>query len=202
MHVIIKRLARGEAKRWKSSADAPASKRRDLTARHEAAHAVVAVRIGLPLTGLHIQQRVVHFSSGETSLVNGIASVDANALQHMDPTDRFMRLMLFSAAPILMEGATGSVDAENFCEHDIRALVGFVEALGLPKQQSRDVFDWAMNSAAHVLMQDDGDAWRLVSAELRLRRFLTPARVMGVIKDSDARRELRRSAVPARATRQ
>ena len=198
MHVITRQLARGEAKEWKSSADAPTSKRRDLTARHEAAHAVVAVRLGLPLTELHIQQRVVQFRSGVETLANGRASVDTNALQQLESTERLLRLMLFSAGPILMERETGTVDTEKFCEHDNRALEGLVEALGLPKQQSRDVSEWAVNVAADVLTRDDGDAWRLVSAELRRRLFLTPARVVGLVAESDARRACRPAGAPTR----
>jgi hypothetical protein len=195
MKLTTKRLVRlATAAQGKSHGTTTLSMLRDSAAYHEAAHAVVAVRVGFSLTQLHIQQRRIQGQNGASALSNGYTEIDVSSLVGVDDIEVLLRRMLYAAAPVLLELSRGS-DVAEACASDVASLHEYLACLDLPEAQAEALFRWATIAAASILMQDDGAALNAVTAALRQRRFLRPSQVVSLIRESDMRSS-RRTAAP------
>lgn len=157
------------------------------TARHEAAHAVCSVRLGLPLAYTTLDPRSQPWVRpvdmlggllmlGETSLEAGTAAVWEAALP-----DAAARRNLLSLAVQQAAGIVAELDAEDVAltdighSTDLEGLVEIARAVGIPddEQVLRAFVREAMMRAAAILEGDHGAGWNRVAAALRARRFLT-----------------------------
>ena len=194
MKLTTKRLASlATAAKGKSLGTSPLSTLRDSAAYHEAAHAVVAVRVGFTLTQLNIKQRRMQAPNGAPALSNGYPEINVSSLVGVDDTEVLLRRMLYAAAPVLLELSKGS-DVADACAGDVASLREYLSCLELPEPQAEALFHWAAIAALSILMQDDGAALNAVTEALRHLRFLRPSQVVGLIRDSDERRARRTAA--------
>lgn len=188
MKGTTKRLVRdATAAQRKSLSTSTLSPLRDSAASHEAAHAVVAVRLGFTLKQLDIQQRLMQSPNGASCLSNGYTEIDVSSLVGLDDTEVLLRRMLYAAAPALHELNKGN-DVAEACAGDIAGFREYLACLDLPMSLAPDLFSWATMAADSILQHDGGKAWDAVTAALRRQRFLRPSQVVGLIRDSDARR--------------
>jgi len=164
-----------------------ASSIRSMAADHEAAHAVVGIRLEMKLVKIHIAQRRVTLPTGEQACSQGFTEYDVMDLEVVEGlTEVLLRRILFAAAPIIVEKQRGA-DVCEVCQDDIDGVERWSAPLGLTPSQTVDVFAWAANSAYGILLSDGGHAWRSVAAELLKHRFLSPAKVVSLVRDSDQR---------------
>lgn len=169
-------------------------------ARHEAAHAVLSVRLGLPLDFVDLRTRTVEStegravpngvdvkSGGYTTLVPGTAEKwEAEARQG----DATARTRLESLAMQTMGGivAAGRYD-DLSCRDDLYQLVGIAGALGIGSRLKDPVVEaWIKGieqRAKEVLYQDDGAAWDRVRVALERKRWLNGEEVEKLVAESD-----------------
>jgi len=164
-----------------------ASSIRSMAADHEAAHAVVGIRLEMKLVKIDIAQRRVTLSTDQQALLHGVTRYDVADLEVVEGlTEVLLRRILFAAAPIIVEKQRDA-DVPDVCRNDIAGVMRWSAPLGLTFSQTADVLAWAANTAYEILTADGGHAWRSVAAELRKHRFLSPAKVVSLVRDSDQR---------------
>ena len=185
---------------------APKPSRAD--ARHEAAHAVVSVRFGLPLASTDIKQRVVTtsntdtpmpslregyvaFSSGFTTLVEGTARAWEEALPDPKAVESMRRFAIQTAAGIVAEMQRGAEINDLTHGDDIYQIVGFASVLGIGDSNEvpavREFLGEAVTYAEAVLRLDDGAAWDRVTSTLYRKKALTGDEVRSLVAASDSK---------------
>lgn len=187
--------------------------RRD--ARHEAAHAVAAVRVGLPLAstdirrGRPIEERqrlrdadgAVSVSVGYTTLTVGTMQPWVDALPDAEARDNIECYAIQVAAGIGAELDRGGHISDPKHGDDFQQLVQIAAILKIPPLDGDGVAEWipaeddvaafirkAINDAQEVLMADDGTAWEHVTTELLKKHHLSGDQVRKIIADCDAKR--------------
>ena len=174
-------------------------------ARHEAAHAVVSVRLNLPLASTdiirqavpqgHDQERAmislapgqVGVSSGFTTLVEGSAEVWQRSLPDPDA-----RASLESLAQQVMAGPVADAYADLPLGHfghrdDLQQVVQLAGILGIGTSNEdpavKDFMSSSFERADEVLMEDDGAGWDRVAQALLGGRALTGAYVRALLRE-------------------
>lgn len=185
------RRAQASATHGKAPAGTSFSSSPTLVAAHEAAHAVVALRLGFKVTSLEIIPRNVRLKDGSTISVDGTTYIDRASFVCADAIEVLLREMLFTAAPIELEAKAHKEGTLVGCLNDIEFLEASITSLRLKRSHAEDLRSWLWTAAASILAQDEGAAWVAVTLELQERRSLSSARLRRLIRESDARRTAR-----------
>jgi hypothetical protein len=178
------------------------AKPRDDDAVHEAAHAVVSVRLGLPLASTDILKRgrINHpggvptgyqalESAGYTTLEPGSADRWVDELP--DPAARasLEALAAQAAAGIVAELSRGAKLDDPAHYDDRYGVVAIAGVLGLGtssvEQPVRDFIVASIERAKDVLLQDDCRAWNTVANALLERKTLTGDEVLYLVQFTD-----------------
>jgi hypothetical protein len=177
------------------------------TALHEAAHAVVSVRLGLPLNYIAIGMDSGHpprrtadvpanvrlRSGGTTMLVEGTTAAWRLRLPSADAIDALERFAAQTAAGIVAQRTTPDPAAKGPADHDdIQQIVGIAKVLGIGQsEQDERVREFIAKSTALAeqhLMVDAGTAWQHVATALFSRKRLSAGEVDEIIRKCDARK--------------
>ena len=197
-------MNRAGKKFWKAVMRERAAVRQLLdSARHEAAHAVVGVRLGLPMASTDIKRRsqspngramvarrgyMVRPSLGYTTIVEGTAERWQDALPDPATQDGLERLAAQCAAGIVAEVMAGREINDPSCYDDAQQLVQIAGGLGLGRSDMdepvRDFTSRALQRAGDVLGQDDGAGWDNVTRALLKRESLTGDEVRAILSIS------------------
>ena len=145
---------------------------------HEAAHAVVGVRLGMTLHSVDIRLLPRRDDHGNVSVSCGYTSYVVSDLTARlgEPAARRARA-IFAAAGIVAERAHGDGDP-TACTDDVDGVMRHGTAAGvLPVEMATFLAD-AVTEASRLLMVDGGAAWLRVRTALLRQRSLSPARVV------------------------
>jgi len=169
-----------------------------VTARHEAAHAVVGVRLNLPLAYSSVRSEVIaeggseggrcsytkdkFLSVGYTALVEGSSEAWIKVLPDPEARERLEAMALQTAAGIAADAESDLKLGDVSHQEDLQALVQIAGALGIGiSTEELAVREWMSRAlqAAGVLLQrvDTGAAWDRVRVTLARKRYLTGAQV-------------------------
>jgi hypothetical protein len=164
-------------------------------ARHEAAHAVVAVRLGLPLAYTSIEIGDDHRrpwqpsgvrSAGYTSLAEGTAQAWVDALPAPTARAAIEAFAAQCAAGIVADMDMGLPQGHVSHRDDTQEVVqcAFWLRLGESGAQPavRTFVAAAVRRAVDVLAQDDGTAWWHVTVALAKATKLTGAEVRALVQ--------------------
>lgn len=205
----MSRAARRRAERaaQKAPPKLTTSKARRATAFHEAAHAVVSVRLGLPLASTDIRQRVVGsdsmpslregqvgISSGYTTLVEGSSQAWLEALPDPDARDKLERLAVQAAAGVVAEIWLGGQPGDPACRDDLQQVVQIGGMLGMGDSNLDPAMqEWMSNCvsrASDVLLteSEEDDAVHRVADALLEREYLTGDDVRQIIAAEELRK--------------
>ena len=162
-------------------------------ARHEAAHAVVAIRLGLPLDStsalredespdvseIQSRGREMVGTVGHTRFPPEAVSQWVRALPNPSAVDMLERMATMAAAGIETERIRGTTsDVPN--SGDVEQILAIAAHLG----RSPEEFKTACASRAFaVLRQDKGAAWHRVTEALHRERRLTAEQVRTIMGD-------------------
>lgn len=159
-------------------------------ARHEAAHAVVSVRLGLPLAYTCIGMdpsrprygvSVDTVSVGYTSLEEGCGEAWRAALPDETARKALESLAVQTAAGIVADLDEGLPLGHVSHAEDMEGIIQIAGVLGFDLSTSEPAVQAFMRNAfvraTLILSQDDGAAWNRVCAALVKRRRLTGALV-------------------------
>lgn len=165
-------------------------------AMHEAAHAVVSVRLGLPLESTDIIEReeavgaagkTIGVSQGFTTLREGTVRPWLEALPDEGARRNLEAFGAQGAAGIVAERYLGSADDHPAIQEDLTAVVIVAGWLGLGKDAAeppvRRFVAQATARAEEVLMQDGGAAWDRVTEALIERRALSGDDVQHIVSE-------------------
>lgn len=165
-----------------------------VSARHEAAHAVVSVRLNLPLVYTHIRRQTItegdetFVSLGFTSIEEGSARGWIDALPDPVARERCEALALQTAGGPAADLRAGLRLGDVSHEGDMRGLVAMAGALGIGDEARPKWLSDQCNAAAVLLEAcDDGAAWDRVRAVLERKRYLTGDEVRDLVAESDTR---------------
>lgn len=155
-------------------------------ARHEAAHAVVSVRLGLPLESTDILRRIEPYpgrqglevlSTGYTTLPEGTAEAWAGQLPDPEARRNLESLAVQCAAGVVAEMAGGGKSNDIAHRTDLESMIQIAGNLGIGMStDQRAVKDWmqdCVGRAAGALFADNGVAWDRVTDALLGRGHLT-----------------------------
>jgi hypothetical protein len=153
-----------------------------INARHEAAHSVVAVRLGLPLLQTDIKRRTFPLGDGRLGLSHGFTEVDPAETAHRqsDPT-YLMARATFAAAGAAAEHLSGTPVGHVAYANDVDAVVGSAKALGVSDDDLPTFIIDRANEAIDLLHVDDGVAWDRVAIALQRKRVLTGDEVRKIV---------------------
>jgi hypothetical protein len=169
-------------------------------ARHEAAHAVVSVRMELPLEATSIVRAEAHAtlsaikgvvlkSVGYTNLVSGTVKSWEAALPDPIARQSFEKFAVQGAAGIYAEMSRGSHMFSPEHRDDLEMLVKIASRLGVgnstDEEAVRNFVDTAVSNAEAVLTQDTGVAWERVTTSLLRKKRLTAQEVRRIVQESD-----------------
>jgi hypothetical protein len=169
-------------------------------AKHEAAHAVVAVRLGLPLGSTDIieRQQVLGAggdtinSQGYTTLREGTVRPWLEALPDAEARRNLEAFAAQGAAGIVAERDLGSTDDHPVIQEDLTAVIGVARWLGLGSDRSelpvRRFIAQATTRAEEALREDDGAAWERVAEALAERRSLSGDEVRRLVSEEGSKR--------------
>lgn len=174
------------------------------SARHEAAHAVVSVQLGLPLASTDIRRRTVDPNTGErmrdavsvgfTTLRRGSAEGWRAALPDGAAREKLEALGAQCAAGVVAETEAGLPLSAPEHREDLVAIVQIAGALGLGTSNEDEAVRRFMaecfQRAADVLFADDGEAWAAVTRALLERRVLNAEEVARCIPGVGERRRV------------
>jgi hypothetical protein len=199
-----RRSARAAEKAPRPSALAAAlEKRRKEVAFHEAAHAVVGVRLGLPLASVDIRARgaeqldaYVHEATlpgrpvtsaeGGAVLVPGAVEQWNETITDLDTRDRFVRLAAMAAGGVVAEMEMGKGVNDPAHRADIVSIVHIAATLGIGRatveKPVENFINAAFKRAAEVLNEDGGRGWRAVAAALLKSETLSADEVGAVLR--------------------
>lgn len=158
-------------------------------ARHEAAHALVAVRLGLVVISTDTRVRRVPGtnleSAGCTELGDGPREWLAN---RTDPTarERLAACAIEAAAGCAADVRRGLSLGHISHKGDIRYMVEMALALGIAQSKADPAVEpWAAEQVriadAVLASVDDGAAWDRVAVALERKRILTGTEVCGLV---------------------
>lgn len=178
-------------------------------ARHEAAHAVAAVRLNLPLDYTTIRKQVVAgdqgaggrrsysndtaVSVGYTTLVEGSAQAWADALPDPVARERLEALAIQCAAGPAADAESGIRLGDVSHQGDLQGLLMLARNLGIGHSTDEaPVREWMAEQCllADALLSgsDDGAAWDRVRVALARKRHLTGDEVRALVGESDMAR--------------
>ena len=163
-------------------------------ALHEAAHAVVAIRLGLPLASTDIESRpitdisghgipddVVVTQGGLTTLTEGTIDALLAALPGSTAREGLEAVGVMIAAGVEAEIRGGVTAHDVRCRSDVYDLVVLARVLGIGNSTGDPpVVAWmhALNVRAWGFLRQDGKAaWHRVAAALIQRRSLSGVEV-------------------------
>lgn len=179
---------------------------REQTAIHEAAHAVVAVRLGLPLAYTDITHRVMTageggpgtmaslnegetcVSSGYTTLVEGTSVAWQKALPDPKARESLEHLGAECAAGIVAEMSGGAKEDDWAHRDDLYGVLQCASALGIgnstEEEAVRDFISSRYQRAVEVLIDEDKSAaWGRVTAALLERERLSGDEVRDIVAE-------------------
>jgi hypothetical protein len=170
--------------------------------RHEAAHAVVSVRLKLPLASVDIRSRRVPdghrvlTTTGLVAMQEGAVAAWAQALPALDARNRIVEYATQAAAgPVADQGSAIKPD-DLGASVDWQQIFEMAVALGIgPTVNDPMVKAWALErtrAAAAILNDDGGAAWDRVRFALARRKSLTGDEVRRLIDESDRQGPQRR----------
>ncbi len=156
------------------------------SAWHEAAHAVVGVRLGLTLQSIDIRVRVVHDHEGNAAVSSGYTSYRADDLaERFGVVGAHRACAIFAAAGIAAEEdrLTGDLAAAS---DDFNGIVRFAKLIGIPTHDRSDPILKSFVSdvtdvARRLLSVDKGVAWTHVRTALVAQKTLTPEKVVALM---------------------
>lgn len=157
-------------------------------ARHEAAHAVVGVRLSLPLASTEIGY-VKHEGRGGTGLTALVEGSTDGWNREPDGRAKFERYTVQIAAGICAEVERGAgIDApEN--ARDLHEILQVADGFGVGGSfDDLAVRAWLVGqveAARKILYRDDGRAWERVTVNLLRKRKLSAAEVRALVVESD-----------------
>lgn len=175
---------------------APKPSRSD--ARHEAAHAVVSVRSGLPLASTDIRRGrpieqpdrfapspLKYVSVGYTTLEPGTVEQWRDALPDPSAADLLTRFAAQAAAGVVAEMERGAQPTDPTCRDDLQQLVQIAGVLGLGESNAdepvRAFMAEAISRASELLCLDNRVGWESVTTALLRRSHLTGEDVRAII---------------------
>lgn len=174
-------------------------------ARHEAAHAVVSVRLGLPLESTSIRRELITASSGRpssvplrpgeafvsagyTTLVNGTTEQWVRALPDATARESLKNFGAQAGAGIVAEMRRGAVLSDVSHRDDVQQLVQIAGILGIGTSTAEpEVRQWIAEriAVAEAVLQDDGGAsWDRVAATLARKQILSGDQVRALVYES------------------
>jgi hypothetical protein len=160
--------------------------KRDLVAVsswHEAAHAVVGVRLGMRLMSIHVRPRKLVSPSGTTMLSSGFTSYELSTLiTQLGRVEAHRACAVFAAAGLVAEREHGDGNRAATAD-DVDGIVRHGKAAGVQASDHAAFLAESVNAAAHLLLCDDGAAWLRVRSALRQQRSLSRARVEALVGD-------------------
>lgn len=149
---------------------------------HEAAHAVVGVRLGMTLVSVDIKPRKLQGAYGRIAMSCGYTSYELSTLiEQLGRTEAHRACAVFAAAGIVAEREHGDGDRHATAD-DVEGVVRHGTAAGITAADRAVFLADAINQAAHLLSLDGGTAWLRVRSALRLQRSLSPARVEALVR--------------------
>jgi hypothetical protein len=167
-------------------------------AKHEAAHAVVSVRAGLPLASTSIRRglgpRVAPpkgiremVSLGYTTLAEGSAEAWVAALPTPDARWKLKLLAAQTAAGIVAEQT--SANRSHMADHgDLQGLVNIAAKLGIGESSEEPAVQTfikeSLELAEAMLTHDNGLAWDRVTSSLLRKKSLTGDEVRQIVERS------------------
>jgi hypothetical protein len=160
----------------------------DLSSWHEAAHAVVGVRLGMTLHSIDIGLQFVRGKGGEIALSSGYTSYLVNPLtERLGAVAAFRARAVFAAAGMVAEEERKTVDLVAIRD-DFEGIRRYASALGYPSDRSNPIFNSfyaASHKRAHTLLLiDGGAAWERTQKALRRHQTLTPAMVTNLVGET------------------
>jgi hypothetical protein len=148
---------------------------------HEAAHAVVGVRLGMTLVSIDIKPRKLQGAYGKVAISCGYTSYELSTLiEQLGRTEAHRACAVFAAAGIVAEREHGDGDRHATAD-DVEGVVRHGTAAGISTADQAVFLAASVNQAAHLLSLDGGTAWLRVRSALRLQRSLSPARVEALV---------------------
>ena len=149
---------------------------------HEAAHAVVGVRLGMALVSIDIKPRKLEGAYSRIAISCGYTSYELSTLiAQLGRTEAHRACAVFAAAGIVAEREHGDGDRHAVAD-DVEGVVRHGTAAGIDAADRAVFLANAINQAAHLLSLDGGTAWLRVRSALRLQRSLSPARVEALVR--------------------
>lgn len=173
------------------------SREKALSAKHEAAHAVVSVRVGLPLASTDIRQRrqvegngsTLVNSAGFTTLEPGTTSRWRDALPDQEAITSLTLFGTQAAAGIVADINAGLRLGDVSHLDDVQQLVQIAGILGIGESnEDPAVCEWMaarVKDAGAALISDDGAAWDRVRVALARKRCLTGDEVLSLVQLAD-----------------
>ena len=171
-------------------------------ARHEAAHAVVSVRLGLPLASTDIVRRTSSpdgrqvrvppgynavASLGYTTLVKGTAEAWIDKLPDPIAKDSLERLAAQAAAGMVAEVDAGHQLGDAAHHDDFYRLVQLADVLGLGQSNQDPAVRGFIASAyvrAEKILHGDREGWDGVAQALLDRQALTGDEVRALLREA------------------
>jgi hypothetical protein len=176
---------------------------------HEAAHAVAAIRLGLPLDYTSIgslgesamKKELDIFGRGDlpadftlrsvgyTTYIEGTMQGWVDALPAESARQSLEAASAETAAGIVAETRMGGKPGDLACRSDVRSLVAVAAALGIGRSTEepkvREFIADAYERAAEVLFEDDGRGWDAVTLALAEHRYLSGDAVAAILQECD-----------------
>ena len=166
-------------------------------ARHEAAHAVVSVRLGLPLASTDIAKRTVTSQFGREGFASaGYTAIEPGSAERWTselPADSARaNLEAFAAqagAGVVAELVRGGELDDPAHRGDLQDIVQIAAVLGLGESSNdpaiRDFMTRSIKRAGEALDRDGGRAWDIITEALMEKKALTGDQVRYLIQYAD-----------------
>lgn len=151
-------------------------------ARHEAAHALVAVRLGLPLLFTDVTPRPVN----ATLVSRGFTGLDDRVLSEMIAAKGAPVLRsraVFAAAGIVPEYQRGAPADDSSHVDDLRGVREYADRLGIADLPA--FLADCINEAAALLLVDEGVTWDRLTTVLLRKRMLRGDDVRAIVAQAD-----------------
>jgi hypothetical protein len=166
------------------------------TAVHEAAHAVVHVRLGTPLLSVDIKPRKIAtqkgmlMSAGYTQMEPGYSERWRRQLPDPEAHFRLENVAVGIAAGIVADTLVNGLKIGDTSHRgDLESIVHIAYWLGVEHPESSDVFrEWLADryaAAAEVLTRNESAAWKHVTEHLVNLKTLSGTDVARLISEAD-----------------